>query len=198
MGNMVSLDGGKRIRLDDKADFWPATGKWRALEARGGHEPRSGEGMPGLLTFLTEERERAGRPVVGPAPVPSGRKVRCTYCDELAELHPGPAVYPDRKDLEDRLLWVCWACEAWVGCHRGTDRPFGSLANDELRRARISAHAAFDPIWQKERLTRPAAYAWLAEMLAVSPDDCHIGLMDLEQCGTVTDLVWEHFGKFEL
>lgn len=130
-GNVVQLDGGRRIRLDDMVDYWPLTGVWRALEKDAdGNAVASGRGMPSVLHFLKMERERAGRPVAMPVPQPSARRVVCDHCHQPAELHLGPAVYPDRKDLAERKFWVCWACDAWVGCPSDSDKPFGTLAKE--------------------------------------------------------------------
>lgn len=186
MGSLVKLDGGKRIRLDDKVDFWPATGRWRALES--GEE---GEGMPTLLAFIKGERERVGQSVPKPEPIASRYKVQCQYCGNEAQLHSALDVYPDRKDLADRHVWVCWPCEAWVGCHRSGDghQPLGSLANEELRFARIAAHSAFDALWRTGELSRDMAYDWLSTTLGLHSADCHIGHMSLQQCKRVLDAV---------
>lgn len=189
LGNMVSLDGGKRLRLDDKVDFWPATGRWRAIEGE-----HSGHGVGPMLEFLKAERERAGVPVRLAQPLASERSVACKYCRRDAELHGGLAVYPDRKDLADRRFWVCWPCNAWVGCHADTDKPLGDLADESLRDARIAAHAAFDPVWKEGRLSRPDAYAWLSQAMRIPRERCHIGMMELEECRQVGQLVYERFG----
>lgn len=191
-GAVVILDGGSRIRLDDKVDYWPATGEWRALVDRGS-APGDGAGMTSLLAFLQEERARAGTPVESPAPLRSEKRVTCTYCNRRAELHNGSAVHPGRKDLEQRLFWVCWTCDAWVGCHVDTDRPFGRLANEELRLARKSAHDVFDEVWKQGRLTRPDAYAWLSRAMKLRPEDCHIGMFTVEECQRAKQLVYEEF-----
>ena len=88
-------------------------------------------------------------------------------------------VYPDRKDLAERNSWVRWPCDAWVGCHIGGDeqQPPGELANEELRAARISAHAAFDPLWKDGAMNRDAAYEWLSEATRIP-----IGMMDARKC----------------
>lgn len=194
-GNVVKLDGGRRIRLDDKVDFWPATGAWRSLETAQEAERPSGTGMASMLAFLKSERERAGLDTGAPIPLKSERRLFCDHCQRPAELHLGQAVFPDRKDLADRRFWACWKCNAWVGCHRGTDRPFGPLAKEDLRHARMAAHKAFDPVWQSGRMDRSEAYDWLAASLGIRRDCCHIGMMDLEQCLRVSHLVWERFGK---
>lgn len=193
-GSVVKLDGGKRLRLDDRVDYWPATQAWQTIDDSKG-AASSGIGMPSMLAFLKQARANAGRPVAMPTPIPSKRPVKCQYCGNPAELHDGLSVYPDRKDLEGRKLWICWACDAWVGCHRGTDKPFGELANEEFRHARKAAHEAFDPIWKEERLSKSDAYAWLACELGVEPDRCQIGLMSLDECRQVRELVWERLKR---
>jgi len=185
-GSIVKLDGGRRLRLDDKADFWPGTGRWKALECED-----DGFGMTTLLVFLERERVKSGHETPKPVPIATRRQVLCNYCGNAAQLHPGSDVYPNREDLAQRHFWVCWPCDAWVGCHKGGDgqQPFGSLANEELRSARISAHAAFDPLWRDGEMTKEAAYDWLAAATGIPRPSCHIGLMDVNECRRVRDAV---------
>jgi hypothetical protein len=79
-------------------------------------------------------------------------------------------------------IWVCPKCGAYVGCHKGTTKALGRLADKRLRAAKISAHAAFDMIWKSKKMKRPEAYAWLALKLELPVSETHIGMMDLEQC----------------
>jgi len=195
-GNVVSLDGGKRVRLDDRIDFWPGTQTWQTVQD-GPDGPVSGIGMTSLLACLKRMREADGQPVTSPRPRHSDRNVVCDYCGRHAELHGGLAVYPDRKDLEDRQFWVCWGCDAWVGCKSGTDEPFGELANEELRAARISAHKAFDPVWEQGLMTKHEAYEWLSQALGMPRNECQIGLMKLESCTQVSRAVWDRFGAIQ-
>lgn len=185
-GNVVSLDGGKRLRLDDKVDFWPGTGTWRVLPT--GQE---GIGVTSMLAFLVKERESSGQPMPVPVPLTTQRRVICNYCRKAAQLHGGKDVYPHRKDLAVRNFWVCWPCDAWVGCHIGGDgqQPLGELANEELRAARMSAHAAFDPLWKDGEMTRDAAYEWLSETTGIPRVRCHIGMMDAVECRLVVSAV---------
>ena len=106
----------------------------------------------------------------------------CPYCGNPAVLVTGQVIYPHRSDLFDKKFWQCQPCDAYVGCHSGGTTPLGRLANNELRKAKMSAHAAFDPIWQSEEMTRSEAYAWLAKTLHISADDCHVGMFDLVTC----------------
>lgn len=195
-GNVVHLDGGKRVRLDDRVDFWPGTQAWQTIQD-GPDGPASGTGMTSMLAYLKKQREADGQPVGPPPARQSSREVLCNYCGKPAELHGGLAIYPDRKDLQDRQFWVCWGCDAWVGCKTGGDEPFGELADEELRAARIAAHKAFDPVWDHGLMTKSEARQWLAQTLGIPREECQIGLMKLEDCGRVSQAVWERFGVID-
>jgi hypothetical protein len=127
-------------------------------------------------------------------PLSSRRTLLCTYCGRATELHSRATLFPDRPDIPDRLFWVCWPCEAWVGCHGNTDEPLGTVADASLREARTSAHEAFDPIWKGGPMSRPEAYAWLSRATGISHEKCHIGMMNLDECSRVKQLVQERFG----
>jgi hypothetical protein len=106
----------------------------------------------------------------------------CQYCGYSARLVTGAEVYQHRSDLSNHKFWLCSEDSAWVGCHPGTVKPLGRLANAELRAAKQQAHAAFDPIWQSCEVTRREAYAWLAYQLGIDMSECHIGMFDVSQC----------------
>lgn len=115
--------------------------------------------------------------------------LNCPYCGT-------PAVLVDSRVIYGTSYGRAWACgrypecDAYVGCHQGTDRPKGTLADAALRRARKAAHAAFDPLWQRRGggNRRSVAYAWLARQLGLGVDDCHMGLFDLETCRRVVEV----------
>lgn len=109
----------------------------------------------------------------------------CPYCAGLSELVVGDVIYPHRPDLAAKKVWRCPPCNAYVGCHPGTTKPLGRLANAALREAKIQAHAAFDPLWRTGWMGRHQAYGWLAMQLGLARDDCHIGLFDLDGCQRV-------------
>jgi len=126
----------------------------------------------------------------------------CPYCQKAADLVGGDVLYPQRPDLAALKFWRCEPCMAHVGCHKagawmvvagkkiisdGT-LPMGRLANAELRSAKQAAHAAFDPIWKSGFLSRRAAYTWLADVLGIPFDQCHIGEFDLQRCRQVVGI----------
>lgn len=124
----------------------------------------------------------------------------CDYCKNPAELWRwGHEHYPYGRNYG--RVWGCKPCAAWVGCHpKGNgmhpeSTPLGRLANAELRMLKQQAHAAFDRLWQakwkqgtKKFTARRAGYAWLAQQLGISVDDCHIGMFDDAQCRSVIEI----------
>ena len=113
---------------------------------------------------------------------------KCDYCGNDAKLVTGDIIYPHRQDLHAKHFWNCTPCKAFVGCHPNTDKPLGRLANAELRRAKMAAHAAFDPRWREGQIKRASAYKWLAESLGIARKDCHIGMFDVDMCKRVVDV----------
>jgi len=112
----------------------------------------------------------------------------CPYCGKQAYLVGGSIIYPHRDDLASKKFYQCNPCDAYVGCHEGTVNPLGRLANAELRKAKMQAHAAFDPKWRNGEMKRASAYKWLAEQLKINAKDCHIGMMDVDMCKRVVDV----------
>lgn len=113
----------------------------------------------------------------------------CESCEEYSELVGGDYIYPHRKDLYSLQFYYCKCCGAYVGCHKGTTKPLGILANKQLRASKSKAHACFDPLWRSGEMTRKEAYTWLSEQLNINKDDCHIGMFNEEQCEAVVQVV---------
>lgn len=109
----------------------------------------------------------------------------CNYCSQEAKRVTGKETYPHRPDLFHKIIYECKPCDASVGCHPGTDKPLGSLANRKLRSKRRAAHAVFDPLWKSGRMPRQRAYQWLADLLEIHRTKCHIGMFDEETCQLV-------------
>ena len=118
-------------------------------------------------------------------------KVICPYCLEPAKLVDSEVIYGRSYGNS----WLCVPCDAYVGCHKGTNKPLGRLANKDLRQAKMKAHIAFDPLWKSKKMTRREAYIFLANKLGVETKDCHIGMFSIYQCDlTVTICDMERLG----
>ena len=116
----------------------------------------------------------------------------CPYCGSTAKLIDSAEIYGGRSFGP---AWACAnypTCDAYVGCHGRSTTPLGRLANYELRQWKKNAHAAFDRLWKTHALQRSEAYAWLAEQLQLTPDQCHIGMFDVDVCQRVVELSREH------
>lgn len=114
---------------------------------------------------------------------------QCPYCHAPSKLVTGRSVYPHRTDLHAKKFYRCVPCDALVGCHEGTDKPLGRLANPSLRKAKQRAHAAFDPLWiGSPGSKRRKWYSWLAIQLDIPREECHIGMFDEAMCARVVEV----------
>jgi hypothetical protein len=114
--------------------------------------------------------------------------VICPYCGRQAKYVDSAEVYHGKSY---GMIYLCRYCNAWVGVHKGTDKPLGRLADGDLRKAKQKAHKAFDPMWMSGAMTRRQAYEWLAEWLEIEIHKCHIGMFDIETCESVFRLCYE-------
>ena len=115
--------------------------------------------------------------------------VICLYCNKKAELVGGDVIYPSRPDLACKKFYLCTPCDAFVGTHRATCAPLGTLAKPKLRLLRKNCHALFDPIWKNKHLKRKDAYKWLSENLEIPADKCHIGMFNQIMCKKAINLL---------
>jgi len=122
-------------------------------------------------------------------------RVICAYCDTVAPLVFGREVYPHRPDLYAKPFYACHPCGAWVGCHPGTTKPLGRLANAELRRAKMGVHERLDPLWRSGKAKRSTVYARLADRLGIAPQECHVGMFDIDRCRAATAILTSWGGQ---
>ena len=83
-------------------------------------------------------------------------KLYCPYCGGLAVLRPAEYVYGERNLNPDNYLYVCSgypSCDSYIGVHKKSMRPMGTLANGDLRHKRIEAHRALNKVlfWAPSR-----------------------------------------------
>jgi Protein of unknown function (DUF3268). len=116
----------------------------------------------------------------------------CPYCKKFSKAVGGNIIYPHRDDLAHLNFFKCDPCDAYVGTHRNTGKPLGTLANATLRKLRNATHAVFDPLWfnagkgidqaKGQREKRTEMYAWLCQSMGLRPDECHIAMFNEERC----------------
>ena len=116
----------------------------------------------------------------------------CRYCGGVIRLVPAEAIYGDtaakRLELSGEFIYQCQNCNARVGCHKGTTRPLGNVANESLRLKRMETHQIFDRYWKGRGMTRTEAYRWLSGQLHLSERKTHIGSFEMDLCQRVIDL----------
>lgn len=119
--------------------------------------------------------------------------VNCPYCGRRAELVDSKIVYGKSYGK----IYLCRNCMAYVGTHKGTNKPLGRLANAELREWKKAAHAAFDPIWQYGRFKgkRSSAYRWLSKKMGRPVESTHIGMFDVAECREVINIMRNSKGE---
>ncbi len=111
----------------------------------------------------------------------------CPYCDRATKMIEAKEIY-GREGYG--WAYVCEQCFSYCGCHKGTTESLGSIANEPLRRLRNQTHAIYDPIWRKliktsnysKHEARNACYMWLARLMGIEPQYCHIGMFTEQQC----------------
>lgn len=129
----------------------------------------------------------------------------CGTCRVKARLTNGAEVYPHRRDLHGKPIWVCDGCGGRVGCHPGTTTPLGTPAGPALRRARSMLHdERIDPLWKQAHMAlcyssdgpihderrikkiqqkaRGRVYTFLAKRMGIASQNCHTGMFSIEQC----------------
>ncbi len=122
----------------------------------------------------------------------------CRYCGGIIRLVPASSVYgasAHRLGLEQESLYQCQNCNARVGCHKGTTKPLGNVANEALRLKRIETHHIFDAFWTSRHMTRANAYRWLSQQMRLPAKETHIGGFEMDQCQMVIDLCTEAAGE---
>ncbi|MBQ9230123.1 MAG: hypothetical protein IJ190_02970 [Prevotella sp.] len=111
----------------------------------------------------------------------------CPYCGKPTELTDSAEVY---HGYSFGLIYLCRSCDAYVGCHKGTERALGRLANAELRYWKHQAHEAFDKLWQGKTkvMTREQGYRFLSRELGIPAKYTHIGMFKVETCQKVISI----------
>ena len=111
------------------------------------------------------------------------RKVYCDYCGRETEYVDSKVIYGKSYGK----IYLCRNCMAYVGVHKGTDKPLGRLANAELRNWKKAAHAVFDPLWKYGRFR---------------VEKTHIGMFDVGQCRKAIEIIeketkGDRYGRYQ-
>lgn len=109
----------------------------------------------------------------------------CPYCKRPGVLRPAAYVYGDNNLDPEKYLYVCSgypSCDSYIGAHKKSMRPMGTMADSDLRNKRIEAHRALDTIWKNGYMTKHSTYIWLQNRLNLREKDTHIGKFSYYLC----------------
>lgn len=113
----------------------------------------------------------------------------CPYCRRTAVLRRAEDIHGGNAGPGN--LYVCPGypqCDSYVGVHKDTTIPLGSLANAQLRQKRREAHVAFDRLWKSGNMSRDEAYRWLRGIFHLTPAKAHIARFSESMCNTLVML----------
>lgn len=108
--------------------------------------------------------------------------VKC-HCGAHAVLRPASVVYGSKANNE--YLYVCArypACDSYVGVHKKSLKPLGTLADRELRSKRIQAHKVFNQLWMSGMMQKWQAYKWMQAKLGLNSEQAHIAKFSVYMC----------------
>lgn len=118
----------------------------------------------------------------------------CPYCLSWAELTDDSAIYG--RSYGGMVYKCTHGCDAYVFADPKTLKPYGRLADAELRALKKEAHSWFDPLWKANAQlknipgwqAKKIAYDWLAEQLGEPKEDMDIGWLDVSGCRLAIDI----------
>lgn len=119
--------------------------------------------------------------------------VKC-HCGARAMLRPASVVYDDNAKKE--YLYICSrypACDSYVGVHKKSLKPLGTLADKKLRIKRIQAHRAFNHIWESGLMKKWQAYKWMAAKFGLNTQQAHIAKFSEYMCDELIALCKKNF-----
>ncbi len=114
---------------------------------------------------------------------PASQQLTCPYCGNKAQ-YSKTSDFVYRRDYGPVYFCTCKPEGVYVGCHKGTSNPLGTLADESLRALRKKVHAAFDPYWlwaeegKVRRETRGNMYELLAKAMNITKSECHVSHFD--------------------
>ena len=114
---------------------------------------------------------------------------RCPFCRSSVSLIDSAKIF----GCSYGFIYLCDSypkCDAKVGCHPGSIKPLGTLADRELRRWRSLVHRKFDPLWKSGVFSsRQIAYKWLSKAMKLPLERTHVAMFDIRQCQRAITLI---------
>ena len=98
------------------------------------------------------------------------REIYCCECKQVvqARFTDWKEVYPHLRELPYKHFYICDKCKNFVGVHKGTNIPLGTIPTKEIKEFRKKIHSIIDPIFLKSKnknYTRKKIYHFLSEKI---------------------------------
>ena len=119
--------------------------------------------------------------------------VKC-HCGAHAMRRPASVVHGD--NAKNEYLYICSrypVCDSYVGVHKKSRKPLGTLADKPLRVKRIQAHKSFNRLWESGVMKKWQAYKWMAAKFGLNGEQAHIGKFSHYMCDELITLCEKSF-----
>lgn len=106
----------------------------------------------------------------------------CPCCGKEVELVDNSELY-GRSYGQWPYMYICFPCDTYVGTHKFTDLPLGTMADKLTREWRKKAKGPFmDRVRDVHKGDRNSAYQELAQLLGIAKEECHFGFFTTDLC----------------
>lgn len=104
----------------------------------------------------------------------------CGYTDIKIVGHAD--IYGGREYGDWPYAYQCQDCGSYVGIHKDTDLPLGTLADSDLRHHRKRCKHYFIQLLESKGWNQNAGYDFLHKKMEIEKSDCHFGMFDQFKC----------------
>ncbi len=115
----------------------------------------------------------------------------CPYCKQKSEYVDSSIIYGRSYGM----IYLCKACDAYCGVHKGSNVSLGRLANKNLRELKKEAHKYLDEIWKSNEMSRSDTYIWLSKKLEIPLEYTHIGMFDENLCKNARTYCYQYLNN---
>ena len=120
------------------------------------------------------------------------REIYCCECKKevQARFTDWKEVYPNLRELPYHNFYICDVCKNFVGVHKGTNIPLGTIPTKEIKEYRKKIHSIIDPIFIKskdKKRTRNNIYKFLSN--AINKEYHTAELSTIEDCEKILFLL---------
>lgn len=109
--------------------------------------------------------------------------MNCPYCSKLAIWCENKEIY-GKNYGKSYMVYLCKDCDAYVGCHKNSEIPLGTMATRELRTLRNKVHKLIDPLWQEKGMNRKEMYKILNDYFG---KQIHVAESNEETCTRIIE-----------